>query len=169
MDESAWGFIGVIAGAIVGAAASILTTVLASNNAVRLQQNADSQERKERARAFQRETLIAVQDTFNEVLRLMMKIYRIDSDAYEKGVAWRKSIIDKNIDEEYQTLNRNLLILNERIADDVLREELNMLHRNILNAYRATSKEETDALVDSVSNQSDPFLKHLGTVLRNLY
>lgn len=169
MDDSIWGFIGVIVGAIIGASASIVTTILSSNNAVRLQQGADSQERMERARAFQRETLISVQDCFNDALHLMMKIYLTDVDDNNKGAVWRKSPLNKDIDEKHRDINRNLLILSERIADDSLREELSLLQSNILKAYLAPSRKEAETLVMSVCNQSDPFLKHVGSVLRSLY
>lgn len=169
MDDSIWGFIGVIVGAIIGASASIVTTILSSNNAVRLQQNSDSQERMERARAFQRETLITIQDCFNDTLHLMMKIYLTDVDANNKGAVWRKSPLNKDIDEKYRDINRNLLILSERIADDSLREELSFLQTKILKAYLVPSREEAETLVMSVCSQSDPFLKHVGNVLRSLY
>lgn len=169
MDESTWGFIGVLAGAIVGASASIVTTILTSNNAVRLQQNTDSQEQIERARTFQRETLLAVQNSLNDALHLMMKIYLADLGANDKGAVWRKSHIDKDIDERNRVINSNLAVLTERIADDSLREELNRLRYNIAKASLAASREEAEAVVTNTFDQAEPFIKHLGIVLRNQY
>lgn len=69
MEPAIWGFVGTL----TGAAASIITTVIISRNQVQLQKENDSLERQERARAFQRENLLKIQDILQEALRFMFK------------------------------------------------------------------------------------------------
>lgn len=169
MDELSWGFIGVISGAIIGASTSIITTILTGNNTVRLQQNANNQERMEKARAFQRETLLAIQESINDTLRCMMQIHLADLSADKSSGAWGRNIIDYELDENNRVSNRRLQILTERVADDSLREELSELHSSISRSTCAASKEEAKQRVQSSVAQAEEFMKHLGVVLRNLY
>ncbi|MCR9025504.1 MULTISPECIES: hypothetical protein [Aeromonas] len=169
MDELSWGFIGVISGAVIGASTSIITTILTGKNTFRLQQNANNQERMEKARAFQRETLLAVQETLNDTLRSMMQIHLADLMAAKDGGKWGRNLIDNELDENNRTCNRRLQILTERIADDALRQDLYELHAAIYNSTRATSKEEANQKVNSSVTQAEGFMKHLGAVLRAQY
>lgn len=169
MDELSWGFIGVISGAIIGASTSIITTILTGNNTFRLQQNANNQERMEKARAFQRETLLAVQESLNDTLRFMMRIHLADLSANKSGVDWGRGLIDNELAEDDRVSNRRLHILTERIADDALREELSELRTTIYHCTSATSKEEANQRVNNSVTQADEFMKHLGAVLRSLY
>lgn len=169
MEESTWGFIGVITGAIVGATTSIVTTILTSNNAARLQENTNAQERMERARLFQRETLLAVQETLNDSLRMMMVIYLHDSKSSKGGEEWGKSPIDRDIGEKARLNTRQLVILTERIADDSLREELKMIRKHITKISFCTSKKEAEALTNSTVSLTEHFMERLGITLRNLY
>lgn len=169
MDESSWGFIGMIAGAIVGATASIVTTILTSNNAARLQENANAQERMERARLFQRETLLAVQESLNDSLRNMMEIYLHDLNSSKCGEEWGRRSIDIDVDEKARLSNRQLAILTERISDNSLREELRIIRKNISRVSLSTSKEEAEALKNSAITLTELFMEQLGATLRKLY
>ncbi|HDX8434547.1 TPA: hypothetical protein RQN11_000032 [Aeromonas dhakensis] len=169
MDELSWGFIGVISGAVIGASTSIITTILTGNNTFRLQQDANNQERMEKARAFQRETLLAVQETLNDTLRSMMQIHLADLKAEKAGGKWGRNLIDNELDENDRVSKRRLQILTERIADDALRQGLSELHDTIHNCNRATSKDEAIKQVNNSVAQADEFMKHLGLVLRSLY
>lgn len=169
MDELSWGFIGVISGAVIGASTSIITTILTGNNTFRLQQNANDQERMELARAFQRETLLDVQESLNDKLRFMMRIHLADLSANKSGVEWGKGLIDDELSENDRVSNRRLLILTERIADDALREELRALHAAIYHCTSAPSKEAANQRVKNLVAQAEEFMKHLGVVLRNQY
>ncbi|MGL6006381.1 hypothetical protein [Aeromonas sobria] len=169
MDASTWGFIGAITGTLVGASASIITTIITSNNAVHLQQETDIQERMERARSFQRETLLTIQEILNDALRLMIQAHMEHLDANGKGISWGEYYLPDDIDENYRITNRKLAILNERIADDLLRNELNELRDNITRVSFAGSYHEARALINSAHSDADTFLKHVGKILRDQY
>jgi gas vesicle protein len=169
MEASVWGLIGTLIGAIVGAAASIITTYLASKNSADLQREADSQERMERARSFQRETLLAVQDALHDALRLMMRAHQEDLASHRAGTVWGKGMLSTDLDETSRVANRRLALLNERIAHDSLRNELKALRRNIAHLNTVSSEHKAEALVQSSVQMADVFMENLGDVLRKTY
>ena len=78
MDAAIWGLIGTV----VGAAASIVTTWLATRTSYRLQQDKLREERAKRASAFQRQTLIELQEEFHDALRLINRAHIEDLRAH---------------------------------------------------------------------------------------
>jgi hypothetical protein len=74
MDAAAWGFIGTLFGALVGASASIGINIITSHAAT-LQSTASKEAREEQRRVFQRETLLQLQDEFHRYMRLMMRTH----------------------------------------------------------------------------------------------
>lgn len=169
MEASIWGFVGTLVGAIVGASASISTTIIANNNASRLQREADSQERKERARAFQRDTLIAVQDSLQDAIRLMMRAHLEDLVAHRKGGEWGKGLLNGELDESIQSTNRKLAVLSERIANDSIRSELKELRMTIAQALLASSENDAEAIVINSTSLANVFMENLGAALREQY
>lgn len=169
MDNSILGFIGVIAGAIIGASASIVTTILTSNNSVRLQRDTDALERMERARSFQRDTLLAVQDTLNEALRLMVQAHLEDLDAHRKGVVWGRNDLSTDIAEKKMVTNQKLAALTERIADNSLRNELKALRSNIDTSSFSTSQDAAKNSLHNTVIQAEKLMEKLGLLLRSQY
>lgn len=169
MEASLWGLIGTLIGAIVGAAASIITTYLANKNSANLQREADSQERMERARSFQRDTLLKVQDTLHDALRLMMRSHQEDLETYRTGTVWGKGLLSIELDESVRVTNRLLALLNERISNDSLRNELKELRKNISQLGFADSEHQANSLVKSSVRMADVFMENLGDVLRKTY
>ncbi len=169
MDNSTLGIIGVIAGAVIGASASIVTTILTSNNSVRLQRNSDTHERMERSREFQRNTLLAVQDTLNDALRLMVQAHIEDLDAHKKGADWGRNELSKDIDEQKRITNQKLAILTERITDDSLRNELKALRTNIDSTSFSISPSAAKTRLYDSTIQAEKFMENLGFILRSNY
>lgn len=165
MEAALWGLLGTI----VGALASIGTTWLSGRSAAALQREASSFERHERMRAFQRETLLALQDAFHEAMRMTARIFVEDHKIYGETGTWGRSAISAELDEASRNANRRLSILIERVANDVLRNELNDVHFQSTRIVLATSLDEAASLQTDLSNRSTAALKQLGTVLRTLY
>jgi uncharacterized protein (DUF2235 family) len=88
MDSAIWGLIGTI----VGAAASVITTWLTASNETKREQAARREERFERARDFQRQTLIELQDVLHDTVRLVSKAHHEDCMAAKNGQSWGKNV-----------------------------------------------------------------------------
>ena len=70
MEPATWGAIGALIGTVVGAAASVVTAYIATRHAASLQAADDQARRRDQGRAFQRDTLLALQEALSDLLRL---------------------------------------------------------------------------------------------------
>lgn len=169
MDAALWGFIGTVLGAAVGASASVATTVIASKNAAGLQAQADSLERSERSRAFQRDNLLATQEALQSVGRLVSRAFHHDVMACRSGGVWATTLLPAELDESLGDSNRCLAALMQRIADDSLREQLRQVHSDLTLVTMSASREEADARMTASTVAFDRVMTHLGQVLRSNY
>lgn len=165
MDAATWGFIGTLAGAVIGATASICATLVSSWNASRLQRNADYLERIERARAFQRDNILELQDSLQDAMRLIGCAHLEDVAAAN----WGKSMLSEEVNQSILLTNRKLSILTERVADDKLRSELKQVREKMTNCLLAKSKAEGEALIMDTSTAFNLLMGYLGEVLRSNY
>jgi len=169
LDAAVWGFVGTLLGVVVGSAASITTTTMASRNALHLQDRADSLERSERARAFQRDNLLAVQDALQDLARLTGRAHHEDFLAHRESGVWGRSPLSEEVDEGLGLANRRLTALVERVADDELRSKLKAMHSSLTRATMASSREEADARMEATVDEFTGVMARLGEVLRSLY
>jgi len=169
MDAAAWGFVGALAGAIVGAGASVTTTVVTARSSADLQAQADVLERTERARAFQRDNLLAVQDALQDVARVAGRVHHEDLTAHRAGADWGKTLLSSELDEAALVANRRLTALVERIQDDSLREEIRATHSEFTWIAMARSQSDAEAHMAAGGEMFLAAMGHLGQVLRGLY
>ncbi|MDZ7693828.1 MAG: hypothetical protein U5K69_22360 [Balneolaceae bacterium] len=113
MSSAIWGFIGTL----VGALASIATTTISSWNTFRIQKLENKEDRKERSRAFQRETLLELQEELVEYMRLFGEAYFEQLDSFKKTGNWG-SLLSDEINEKIRLSNAQTAILIERVIDE---------------------------------------------------
>ncbi len=169
MDAATWGFIGTLVGAVVGASASILTTVISGRNSAYLQKNTDTLERVERARSFQRSNLIELQDSLLDAMRFIGRAYVEDTMASKKNGEWGKSLLSKEVNQGILLSTRKLAILTERVSNDELRSDLKGLRQLMAQCLGASSESESVDLMQKVTSKFESFMEHLGIVLRSNY
>jgi hypothetical protein len=169
MDAATWGFVGALAGTVVGASASIVTTIISGWNANRLQKNADALERTERARAFQRSNLLELQDSLQDAMRLIGRAHHEDMLAARESGEWGKSMLSEEVNQGTLLANRNLAILTERVANDELRSNLRKLRQTMTNCLTSSSELESIGSIHSASSGFESFMEKLGIVLRGNY
>ena len=119
---------------------SICTTTINSWNATRLQKNANSLEREERKRAFQRKNLLKLQDELQNSIRFMGQANIEDEHAYIKSGEWGSALLSTKISNDLYNSNRQLLILTERIESDELRSKTKTLRNKICDSLLAKSQ-----------------------------
>lgn len=169
MDSATWGFVGVLAGSVVGALASIATTWITNKNDRQLQKDQDSLERKERARAFQRETLIGVQEKLQVLFRMVGKAHYEQAMAYKVDGQWGRAPISEEVNQGTLQANQKLLILTERVADDGLRSELKKLRDSLNRILFTQSEQEAEQRITACIEKSDKVMEDLGVILRGHY
>ena len=165
MENALWGLLGTV----VGAAVSISTAVIASKNAASLQSAAAILERKEKSRAFQRDTLIELQHAVQEELRSVSLVYLADEAAFRSSGSWGRNLLGEELNNRVHLAGIRTLLLTERVADDGLRDHIKSL-RNLL----AKVQIETDSAVAKSAyltaiNTGILVMEHIGKLLRSLY
>lgn len=169
MTALEWGFVGTLTGTIVGAAASIATSLLNARNSAKLHKQTKAIEREERYRVFQREVIIELQDNLLELNRLYGDILSRDIMSFRKTGEWRKSKIGEDLSEGTAKLTRRIVVLIERIDNDELRADLKKLKEHFGN-YHFTQTELAgqESLHQSTTNTIN-LLEKLGMELRTHY
>lgn len=165
MESAVWGLIGTIVGAI----ASIATTWLSISSSSKLQEERVRAERRERANAFQRETLLELQEAVHGTLRLVHQAYIEDRDSLRAGTPWSKAMLSDKLDENLRLARHRIAILVERVSDDNVRQQVKALMKIASQATLATSEPEAKAHLDCCSSESYQVLETLGSALRSYY
>lgn len=165
MESALWGFLGTL----VGVVSSVSTTYLNNKKSIDLQKDADLLKRNELSRAFQRETLLNLQDTLYETMRLIRQMHIEDSNNYKKTGIWGKSEFREEVNENFMLSMRKLSILKERISNNKLRLNLDILHGNLNKPLFAKSEKEFYILFENILDNFESFMKELGVVLRENY
>ena len=144
MEPATWGFLGAIIGAIVGAAASIVTTIINSRKEVKIQKDLDLFKREEISREFQRNNLLKLQDVIHDYMRNIAKANIEDSRHFKNEGAWQKNMLGEPLNEDIRLNTREIMILEERIINDKLRDDINKFR--MLGGSYFLSQTETEGL-----------------------
>lgn len=170
MEPLAWAFIGTVIGAVVGAGASIITTVITASNARKLQQNAATIERSEKAREFQKNNLLELQEALSVGMRLTVRAHLADVEAFRQGGGnGQTSLLPEELNQELFKSNRQLSILTERVADDALREAIKRLRQAMTDVLMAREENESFSALKKASSSFEKTMGQLGNVLRGNY
>ena len=165
MESAIWGLVGTI----VGALASIGTNWISNRTASSLQAARVHHERLEVASAFQRQTLIDVQEAIHDALRFVYRVYFEDYDAYRMTQQWGNSLLPAALNEELRLAMRKVSILVERIADDPLRSQIKTLMCSTTQVQLASSETNARLRLEKTGADAQQTLEQIGTVLRSHY
>lgn len=165
MDSAAWGLLGTA----VGALASIATTLLTTRSASERELAKLREDRSERARAFQRQTLLDLQDALHDAFRLVARAHLEDEKAAHEGKPWGKNKLSDEVNEGLLVSQRRVAILVERVADDDLRSKLKSLAQTTGHVTLARSRDESEFGMSKGTGELTNVLEAIGTVLRQHY
>jgi len=170
MEPLTWGFIGTLVGTIVGASASIVTTIINARNSSKIQIDLEKYKRQGIFREFQRDNYLKLQETFHKTLRLVALLHLEEIKNYNESGKWQKTKLNSENDRNLMIAFRDLSLYEERIQNDQLREELKSLRKKMSNVFLTSSKSESDEIMfDLMKNDFDRIMTNLGTELRNNY
>jgi hypothetical protein len=169
MDPATYGFIGALVGAIVGASASIGTTFISSWNSSRLQMKADNFQRIERARIFQRDTLLKIQESIQDAMRNAGQMHHQDVLAHREGGVWQKSLLGEELNNKVLNVNRELSLLTERVSNDELRDNIKLFRNKLSDCLFTASEDKGGFKFKQATDSWTPLMEHIGKVLRENY
>ena len=170
MEPLTWGFIGTLVGTVVGASASIITTIINARNSSKIQNDLEKYKRQETFREFQRDNYLKLQEIFHKALRLVSLLHVEEIKNFNETGKWQKTILNSENDRNLMIALRDLSFYEERIENDQLREELKSLRKKISSVSRTSSKSESDKIMlDLMKNDFDRIMTNLGIELRKNY
>jgi hypothetical protein len=165
MEAAAWGLLGTL----VGAMASIATAWMASRSSNRIQSEKHAEERAERAKEFQRETLLALQEAIHDALRLNARAHFEDVASFRKTGRWGRELLSDEVNDGLILSRRKVAILIERVVDASLRTDVKSLMRVAAKGGFAQSEQEAEMNLFELSERMTPLLENIGSVLRSHY
>ncbi|MFH2134628.1 MAG: hypothetical protein ABII81_05545 [Pseudomonadota bacterium] len=165
MESAIWGFIGTI----IGALASIGTAWISARNTSLLQGEKALAERKERSNAFQRQTLLELQDSMHDALRLVYKAFHEDLLSSRSGTKWGSTILSDELNESSRAANQKVAILIERVSNDSLRKEVKKFMAIATKALLASSETEARTILEGSYAYSNSVFELIGETLRQHY
>lgn len=165
MDSAVWGLLGTV----VGALSSIATTWLTALSMSKREQDKLREDRFERARAFQRQTLIELQDAIHDAMRLASRAFIEDDNAARAGKEWGRNMLSDDVDEGLRVAQRRVAILSDRVADDDLRASVKSLMQVNTQVALARSKGEAESAMAQATSGAPSVLEHIGILLRQNY
>ena len=165
VEAAAWGLLGTL----VGALTSVGTTWLSNQTSHKIQSSKQADERAERAKEFQRETLLTLQEAIHDALRLSARAHMEDFEQFKKTGDWNRGLLSDEVSEGLRLARRRVAILIERVADESLRSDVKSLMRVSAEGVLARSKQDAEMNQQAVSVLMTPLLEKIGSVLRSHY
>lgn len=165
MEPAFWGLMGTV----VGALASIATTYIQSRHADSLRSAASKEEREERHRAFQRETLIELQDVIHDLCRMVIRGHLEDVASYRKTGEWGRQALSEEVNEGQRVLRRRAMLLTSRVSNDELRRSINASFETLVRLSMARSFDEAKHMHRVTDTEVPAVLEQLGNELRRQY
>ncbi|MGR4869436.1 hypothetical protein ACIPRI_11280 [Variovorax sp. LARHSF232] len=141
---------------------SILTTIITNRNAAKLHSKASQAARAEQHRIFQHDTLAALQDTLDILLK----------DALQAGTRKKAKTIDLMLGAlgaGYTQTERTILKLTQRVADDALRSQLMSILETATMATNTESTDEWNHLCNDLLGAVGSAQEQIGEALRAQY
>ena len=167
MDAMTSGFIGSIIGTIVGASASILTTIISNKNSLKIQSQIEKHNSKQIFKEFQKLNFLEVQERMSKQLRLLGKIYIEDSKNFKKTNNWRGTSLESMLDNDLANSFREFTILIERVDDSQIRKELKAFNELMGSSLFSKSKIENETKLNKLRKDYTHLMDKIGIALRS--
>lgn len=165
MESAVWGLIGTV----IGTLASIGTNYMTARNEATLQVLNADRTREDQKRAFQRETLLELQDAVSNALRFVARAHLEDRKAYRTGTAWGRNMLDEEIADGMRVSFRQVSLLTARVVDDQLRYDVKQA---MAIASAVTDADDEDSAINGFSKAVDTgnhLMERIGECLRKQY
>jgi len=169
MNPAVWGFIGVLLGSIIGASASILTSIINTRNESKLQSKRERYQREERLKEFQRRNLLRLQDLLPHCMFLMNRAHIVDVNNAKNQKKWREVLLSADLDGKIRISFRKLTIIIDRVSNEKLRKDLMVTHKYMGDYLFAKSEIEAECLLKKYTNNFSRLMAKVGIELRSTY
>ena len=168
MPAEAWGFIGVLSGAVIGATASIVATVLTNRHQGEQGRLAESRRREQNARDLQFENLRALGDAANELILALIDYGSYQESAFARTGTWGAVDAPRMVEV---TLDHGMLKMvqwSNRVWSDDVREAALTATGSLSDARAARSPDQARLAMTRGISDVQQLHERIGVVMRRL-
>jgi hypothetical protein len=165
METAVWGLIGTIIGAFV----SIGTNYMTARNAAALQVLNAERTREDQKRAFQKETLLKLQDEVSNALRFVARAHLADRGAFRAGTAWGRNMLGDDIAEGMRSAFGQVSLLTARVVDDQLRHDVKEALALASSVAHARDEDSAIHAFSKAMDAANHLMERIGECLRRQY
>lgn len=165
INPAVWGLLGTL----VGAAASVGTTWIANAHAAKLETQRAQEIRAETARAFQRQTLLELQEAVHILARKSSESFLHDMARLREGKEWGAVPVPNELDVSLMESFRTVGILNQRVSNEALRNKVGAFTETLADSVNAWSFDRATASRAAVIDEFGALSVSIGDCLRSNY
>ena len=169
MNPEIWGLVGILTGAILVTASSVITTLISTKSSTKNQITLEKLKREELFRDFQRKNFLEIQDILSKIYRYITVLHIEDLKNYKITKEWQKGILNDETNDNLLISNRNLCILSERVQNDNLRNQLKQIRTKMNSVSKTVSPSESNDKMFQLVADFDKIMNYLGVELRKNY
>jgi hypothetical protein len=122
----------------------------------------------ERRTAFQRQTLLDLQEAALQLVRTAGAMNHQDVMAFRKTGKWQKQLYDEALSEDSRLANARTSMLAVRVRDDSVRDLMAVVKNHAWNAGMCASLEEGDRALNAMAAEFEKLNQRIGEILRKL-
>lgn len=163
METAVWGLFGTV----VGALTSMATTYIQSRSAESLRAAAVREERNELRRAFQRATLVELQDVLHVLCRAPVQVHLEDLSAFRRTSVLGRNRVSDDVNEGERVLRRRAILLSSRVSSDDLRASITSGLQTLTAFSMARVEEEAARWHAAMNSELPAALENIGNELRS--
>lgn len=126
------------------------------------------EQRFERRTAFQRQTLLDLQEATLRLVRATGEMNHLDTVASRGGGEWGKQLFGEDLNDRARLAQAQTTVLGVRVRDDAVRNGIKIVKNECVAATSSRSEEEAKRAMHRMSDAFDEMNERLGEILRKL-
>jgi hypothetical protein len=119
-------------------------------------------------RSFQRETLLALQESVNDMMRATHEAHHKDEMAFRSTGKWQKQLLSEELNERYSLTVRRTAILGVRVRDSLLRELCEKIRALSAQTIMSPDRDTSNAASNTMIPMFEDIQQRVGALLRTL-
>lgn len=165
-------WMGAVIGVVAGGALTLFSGWLADTRLNTRERERRNEERRERISIrrsdFQRETLLALQNASQKLIRNTGASLHQDIVAHRTGAKWQNQQLPDNLSDEYLKWNTEVLLLASRIRDDEVRSLGDRLRSQCAAVSISSNEDEAERWMASAGSTQDALIQRIGFLVREI-
>ena len=122
----------------------------------------------ERRNTFQRETLLALQETSMDLARMAGQMHHLDTMAFRQTGKWQEQLFSEELAEGHRAAMARANLLAVRVRDDQVRQLVSDFRSCVARAGVCGSQAEGDAVLRATNEVVATLNERIGQILRQL-